>query len=150
MRFDPTKVSILVGAHKVIGIVPGTFIEIAMKSDHWTYHKSGDGSPGLRVKDPDKSATVTLTLMQNSDSNRRLQKYLTNSRNDSGQDSFSLSIVNNQGGESAHADVCWVMKEPDLGFSGGGDGTDRVWTLETGNMNLKLDANYTENPNQDN
>ena len=141
-NYDPTKVSALIGEHKVVGFDPGQFIQVTMENDLYTFHPSIGPDHGMRVKNPVLQATVTLTLQQTSPSNQRLQQYLTNARNDSGQDSFSLLILNNGGAEEARADSAWIKKEPDLNFSGGGNTESRVWMIETGSLILKFNTDY--------
>ena len=138
--YNPAQVSVAIGSHLVEGFAEGTFINATYRDPLWTYHRGL--SSGARVRNPNRAAEITITLLQTSPSNARLQQFLSRARADQGIDYFSLLIQNNSGGESAAADTAWIMGEPAITFSNGLE--NREWRIETGNLLIKFDTNYQD------
>ncbi len=69
--YDPKKHLIVFDGEIITGFADGTFIKANRNSEKYTPHNSVDGSV-TRVKSNDKTGTVSITLTQNSPSNRKL------------------------------------------------------------------------------
>ena len=144
--YNPIEVSCIIGGSIIEGFAEGTFINVAYRDPLWSYQRGL--SSGARIRNPNRAAELTLTLLQTSPSNAELQAYLTRARAGTGIDYFSILIRNNSGGESAAADTAWIMGEPALTFSNNLE--NREWRIETGNLLIKYDTNYSVLSGSDN
>ena len=63
--------SLIFGAIDISGLTNGVFISVERDTDAFTKVVGADGE-GMRSKSNDKSATITITLMQSSSSNDAL------------------------------------------------------------------------------
>lgn len=129
--YDPLKVAIHIAGVAVEGFADGTFVTVNRNSQSWT-GSSGAGGEHARAKSNDKSGTVELTLMQTSATNDRLSAFLLADENANGAGKFGFTLTDANGQTSVAALDMWVQQPPALEF--GKELSDRVWTLETGNL----------------
>ena len=106
-----------------------------------TYHRGQ--SSGAYVVNTNRSAVITLTLLQTSPSNDRLQLYLDRLRAGETNFSFNFLIQNNAGGESCSAQACVVETEPALTYSSSGI-ENREWRILSGNCLIKHATSYSQ------
>lgn len=69
--YDPTCVKFIWNGHIFVGFAEGTFIEASRDEDNFSNTYGGDGSLA-RTKTTNRGGTITLTLQQNSPSNKYL------------------------------------------------------------------------------
>jgi len=128
--YDPKKVSIHIAGQPVEGFADGTFVAINRNNQTWTV-QSGAGGEYARAKSNDRTGTVELTLMQTSQTNDVLSGLLdADEADNAGKFSFALTDVN--GNTLISSTDMWVQQPPAVEF--GKELSDRVWTLETGNL----------------
>ena len=136
--FDPARVSVIVGGIPISGFTEDSFVTASFAEEAVNFTQGiPHGSASLNTS---REGDISISLLQVSDSNAELQKYITRARNRSGVWYFNFLILNNSGGELASADTAWITKEPDLTFSK--DITPRSWTIKTGNLILTHLASY--------
>lgn len=114
---------VFIGNHKVVGRAKGTSVSV-VKPDRVTVEVGVDGE-GVYNDNGDDSATITLSLMPNSDTNDVLSALHTSGL------AVPVSLVETNGrtaGGCAHA---LVVKQADVTWSDGGD--VRQWTIVTTN-----------------
>ena len=129
--YDPLKVAIHIGGIAVEGFADGTFITVNRNSQSWT-NQSGAGGESARSKSNDKSGTVELTLMQSSLTNDRLSSLMLADENVGGSGKFGFTMTDANGNTSITSTDMWVQQPPSVEY--GKELSDRVWTLETGNL----------------
>lgn len=128
--YNPKKVAISAGGFIVTGYADGTFVNVEFDEDQWNLAMGSDGE-GTRVKSNNYAATITISLMQSSDSNAVLQAFWASDRlSDGGV--FPLLIKDNSGKSLYSAEKCWVQKQPPAEF--GKEATAREWVLRTDNL----------------
>lgn len=115
--YDPNEVSAMVcGLPIEGGYADGTFIEIEQDSDDFVDVVGIDGDV-TRSKTNDRRATITLTLMQTSESNGLLSALNNIDRKASnGAGVGPLLIKDNQGTTLFAAEKSWIAKPPTAGF----------------------------------
>lgn len=127
--YDPNEVSILVcGIPIEGGFADGSFVEIAYTSDAFVTVVGADGDV-TRSKTNDKRATITITLMQSSNSNQLLSALANlDQRAGNGAGVGPLLIKDNQGLSLYSGEHSWIAKQPDAVF----DKTagPRAWKIE--------------------
>jgi len=128
--YDPAKVSLIIGGHIVKGYADGTFISAERNSDNFTRVGGADGEQ-TRAKSNDKSGVFTFTLLQSSLSNAVLQGYATADET-SNSGLVTVLVKDANGSEKVTAATAWVQKP--AAKEHGKELSDRVWTVETGNM----------------
>ena len=133
--YDPKKILVSLGSHSVSGYSDGTFVGIEANGDGISSKTGCDGEK-VRSIDPDKSATVTLTLLQTSPSIAWAQNRYDKDR-ETGDGTFPILIKDLKGGLIFSAADAWVVNAPSREF--GKETSDREITIETG------EANWLEN-----
>ena len=126
--YDPKKVLISLGSHSVTGYSDGTFVGIEPNGDGIASKTGCDGEK-VRSIDPDKSATVTLTLLQTSPTVAWCQKQYDKDRN-TGDGTFPILVKDMKGGLIFSAADSWIVNAPSREF--GKESSDREITIETG------------------
>lgn len=125
--YDPKKVTVVLGNHIASGFAEDSFVKVEKAGDGTTLVTGCDGEGCWQV-DPNHSHTVTISLLQNSETNAWLQ-----SRADmmeaNGNGQFPLSIKDNYGGQSFYASECVVAKS--AGRGRGKSQTNNEWTITT-------------------
>lgn len=124
---DPSKVIITIGPYQVEGYAKGEFAAIKFNSDQFTLIV-GSGGDGSRAKSNDRSARITLKLLQTAAANSIL---MTAFRLDqaSGITTFPFSLTDLANAETYLSTHTWISKIPDASFSN--EDVAREWTLET-------------------
>ena len=124
---DPKKHSIIFGS-PIKGFADGTYINIEPSSDVWARTTGADGLT-TRVRQNDDTATITITLMQSSDSNDILSAILTADKL-SGAGIIPILIKDNSGRSVFSAPEAWIAAKPAQGA--GKDVENREWVIHTG------------------
>lgn len=131
--YDADQVSLLVGGILIdSGFADGEFVRIEQEGDDFTDIVGSDGEV-TRSKTLDRRATVTIILMQSSDSNQALSAQSNLDRETpNGAGVVPFLLRDRQGLSIYTAEHCWIMKPPDVGF-------DRVagtreWTLRVAKL----------------
>lgn len=119
-EYSPADVSVLFNGAVITGFAAGTFINIERNGEGRTMNKGADGGT-LYVKSADKSGQATLTLQQNSDSNRILGGF------EAAGTQGMFIIKDNLGFTTFSADA--VVKRPANRPYDGGDGSSREWVI---------------------
>lgn len=133
--YDPKKVSVILGAHIAKGLAEGSNISVQRNSETFA-RKIGAGGETARVKSSDRSGRIVLTFMQTSETNDFLSAmFLADETSNSGK--FPVLIVENGGTSLASAGEAWVIKPANLDYASG-DMTNRVWTIETGDLTMNV------------
>lgn len=135
--YDPAQVLITFNGFNISGIADGTFVQVARNEDAFTL-QVGSGGEGVRSKSNNKSGTVTLTLIQSSDSNEILSGFAAaDELSNSG--SGPLMIKDNSGNSLYMAESAWVKKVADSEFAK--EAGSREWVLETDILNSFVGSN---------
>jgi hypothetical protein len=119
---------ISLGSHSVTGYSDGTFINIAPHGDGVAKKVGADGEI-VRSIDPDRSSTVTLTLLQTSPTVAFCQEMYDRDR-DTGEGLFAVMVKDLKGREIFHAREAWVVNSPEREFAKAD--TDREIEIATG------------------
>lgn len=135
--YDPKKVSISLADGIIDGFAEGEFLNIAYDEDQVGLTIGSDGE-GARVITNILSATITVTLLQTSESNRFLNALWNQDRlTAKGKGKFNVKDNGPDGQEQASAENCWIMKHPDIVYSNGIE--SRAWTLQTENLDVRIE-----------
>ena len=126
--YDSKKVLISLGSHSVRGYSDGTFVTIEATGDGFIKKTGCDGEV-VRSADPDKTATVTLTVLVNSDTIEFCQQMYNRDR-DQLTGMFPILIKDLKGGLIFAAEQAWVVNSPTRDFDR--EGPDREITIDTG------------------
>lgn len=127
--YDPAQVGIVVGGSLITGFAPDTFIGIDQNNDSFTLQMGADGD-AARSKSNDRSATITLSLLQTSLSNDVLSAlHNLDINSPSGDGIGAFQVRDNSGNLLVRAAKCWVRKPPTVEM--GREAGVREWTLET-------------------
>lgn len=127
INYDFRQVAVLVGGVPIEGFADGDSISVERTSDGYTMSVGLDGE-GVRSKQNNDSATITLTLMAGAPANAILQG-LYEVDELSGVGTFPLAITDLRGSFLCATDAAWVKKVPTRTF-GRNNGTIE-WVLET-------------------
>lgn len=126
--YNPKQVLISLGSHSVSGYSDGTFVNIEASGDGITKKVGCDGEV-VRSIDPDRSATITLTVLQRSPTVSWAQKQFDLDR-ESGDGTFPVLIKDMKGGLLFSAKDAWVVTSPTREFAK--DSTDREIQIDCG------------------
>ena len=113
--FDPRQVIISLGSHIVTGYSDGTFISIEPGGDGIVKKVGCDGEVG-RGMDPDRTATMTLTLLLVSPSVGFCHEQYIRDQNTHGEGTFPVLVKDLKGGLVFSADTAWVVTPPTREF----------------------------------
>jgi len=122
---NPAEFPFVFGSHLVAGYTKGTQIGIVYNVDGFTYFKGNDGE-GARVMSNDRSAIITLTLHQNSLSNKILSDFHTADLSN-GNGVTDVSFRDLRGTTEGTGTGASIMKFADITI--GDTVTDRVWRI---------------------
>ena len=126
--YDPRQLMIAFGAHIPGGFPDGTFLTIERHGDGVRKIVGADGSVARSV-DPDKTATLTLTVRWDSDTAAWAQNQYDKD-NQSGEGTFSVLVKDLRGGLVFSAEVAWIEQPPNDEF--GFEMSDREIVIATG------------------
>ena len=128
--YDPLQVSVIVGAHIVTGFADGTFVSVERNNQTFEL-VSGASGETARSKSNDRSGTITITLLQTSESNSVLQGFATaDELSNSGK--FPVIVKDNNGESLYEATEAWIQQPATAEFSK--EISEREWVLETGQL----------------
>ena len=105
--YDSRKVLISLGSHNVTGYSDDSFVSIEPNGDG-VVKKVGCDSEVIRSIDPDDTANMTLTLLQQSPTISFCQKMYDRDRAD-GTGTFSVLVKDLKGGLIFSAQDAWVV-----------------------------------------
>lgn len=130
--YFPEAVSIVLGndnfSHVVSGVAEGTFITVARETPATQLVIGGDMS-AMRVRRKNRASTVTVTLMQGSDSNDVFSQILKNDEDAMNSDwLFSLTIRDGSGRTVMFSPQAYIANMPDISF--GTEGDNRDWVIQ--------------------
>lgn len=130
--YFPEAVSIVLGndnfSHIVSGVAEGTFITIARETPATQLVIGGDMS-AMRVRRKNRASTVTVTLMQGSDSNDVFSQILKNDEDAMNNDwLFHLTIKDGSGRSVFFSPQAYIANMPDISF--GTEGDNREWVIQ--------------------
>ena len=135
--YDPNAVIVTVGGFVMSGFADGTAIQAARNEDAWSTQIGVDGE-GTRSKSNNRSGTITISLMQSSDSNQVLSNFaLTDDA--SGGGAVPVMIKDGNGDTLLVAETAWVKKMADVEYSR--EAGAREWVLETDNLVMNVGGN---------
>lgn len=135
--YDASQVQVILGAVPLVGAADGQFCNVTWDEDDYGKTTGADGEVSRHRMNND-SSTVTLTLLQTSDTNDLLMGYaLADRTNNSGV--FSLMIKDMNGRSLFVTDSAWVQRKPDMTFSK--ETETREWTIATGRATVFIGGN---------
>lgn len=129
---DPKDVLIIVSGIPISGFEDGTFVLVERTSDTFTTVSGADGIV-TRVKQNDRTGSVTITLAQSSESNAVLSG-LAIADELSGIGVFPVVVKDNRGTSLYFSDVCWIRKVSNAEFSK--DVNSREWVIDCSNLEI--------------
>ncbi len=135
--YDPDLISVVVGGYTLSGFADGTFVTVERDEDTWILSIGADGE-GARAKSNNRSGTITITLMQSSDSNKILSDLATaDELSNSGV--FALLIKDSSGASLYSAETAWIQKPAASEFAR--ELGTREWTIRTDNLIVYVGGN---------
>lgn len=124
-QIDPSEFTITYGSHTIQGYADGTYITITYNANTYDAIKGADGE-AARVLTNDNSVTITVTLLQTSQSNTVLSGFSNIDRKTAlGQK--PLFIKDNNGDTQGGGSIAWIQKDPDVTNSKSIE--SRAWTF---------------------
>ena len=137
--YDPSFVSMFYGVIEMSGFAQDAAISLEHDEDDWTLTVGVDGE-GTRSKTSNRSATVTVSLMQSSVVNDLLsaERELDNTT-PGGVGGRALIIKDNSGTTLFQAETSWIQKAPSAELNR--EATVREWIFRTDRMNATHGSN---------
>jgi hypothetical protein len=131
-NYDPDRVSFIFAGVPVEGFADGTFISVEQNEDAFVLAIGSDGE-ACRAKSNNRSAKITLTLLQTSRSNQLLTAfYQTDIISPSGDGIAPLLIKDNSGTSLHLAEKAWITKIPAATYAR--EAENREWVFETNEL----------------
>lgn len=125
--YDADQISISVAGIPLSGFADGEFVTLSYESDLFSDVSGTDGEV-TRSKTNDRRATLTVKLMQTSDSNDFLSAlFNADDRAANGAGVGAFMLRDRSGRAVYSASECWVSKPPDVSFDR--EATEREWTF---------------------
>jgi len=131
------QVATIFNGHEISGFAEGTGIVVTRDEDAFTLTVGSSGEP-VRSKSNNKSGTMTITLLQSSDSNAILSG-LAELDELSGGGQGPFLVKDNSGGSLAVAESAWVQKKPAAEYAA--ESGNREWVFRTGNLSHFIGGN---------
>ena len=130
--YDPNAYDVIVAGIRLSGFAEGTFVSISHDSPGFSDKVGVDGEVA-RVRKHDRRATVTISLMQTSESNDELSQIYNKDRDSqNGAGVFSFRMVDRSGTTVFEADQAWIQSEPGATFSD--EPESRDWEIRCANL----------------
>ena len=135
--------------HQVTGFVEsGTFLTFERSVDRATLVSSVDGNHAARVLRRNKAGTITLSLMQTSESNDVLTRIgILDEDAHSNKYLFSLLIKDTSGRTVMSASQAFLGNDPAVGFSDGVETYD--WTITVARLDKHIGGNSKFSPDNE-
>ena len=123
--YNPKQVKVSLGNHIVTAYADDTFVNIEPNGDGTQLKVGCDGEVNRAIS-VNRAYTITLTLLQNSPTNKFLEtKYAQDQ--DEGNGNFPVLIKDVMGNDKFAGDYGWVTKPAAWGR--GSDTTNREWEI---------------------
>lgn len=130
--YDAASVVVVFAGIPIQGLSEDSVVEIAYNEDAFTLQMGVDGD-GTRSKTNNRSAQVTMSLMQSSLTNDLLNAVHQIDLNTPNGLGIGPLLIKDLNGRSLHAaEKAWIMKSPDAAF--GKEAGPREWVIETANL----------------
>lgn len=130
--YDPNDVSVVAFGIPITGYADGTFVSVEFNEDSFSLTVGTDGD-ACRAKTSNKSARMTITLLQSSLANDLLSAvHALDILTPSGDGIGPFLMKDNSGRTLFAAEKCWITKMPTTTFSR--EAESREWVLETDAM----------------
>lgn len=130
--YDPSNVSMLFGPIPMKGFAQDAAITVEHDEDDWTLVTGVDGE-GTRSKTSNRSATITVALMQSSETNALLsaeRELDLNTPNGTG--GKALIIKDGSGTTVFSCATAWIQKAPTAELNR--EATTREWVFRTDSL----------------
>ena len=135
--YDPQQVVITVDGTAIGGYADGTFISIEREEESFSKVVGADGA-AARSKATNRSARITLTLMQTSPSNEFLSMLLArDERNNSGV--FAVIVKDNSGSSRFFSATGWIAGLPTVEY--GKEISNREWLIDVTDVDYNVAGN---------
>lgn len=135
--YDPRKVTVTFNGQIIDGFGPDSFVKVSRDNDGWTYQPSNSGG-GARSRNPDKSGTIEITLLNKSAANAILSAFaVADELTGEGVGEFQVKD------RSTLAALCsarnaWIRKIPD--WERAKEVGVTVWLIGTDEVNIVHDG----------
>ncbi len=127
--YDAKEVALIFAGFPISGFADGAFVTVDQTEDSFSLVVGSDGE-GARSKNNNRSATITFTLLQTSESNAFLAaSHNIDIRSPNGDGIGPVFVKDNSGNSLYTADKAWVRKPPAAEF--GREVGSREWTIES-------------------
>jgi len=137
--YDPKQVATVFSGHLITGFAPGTFVNVEYNEDSFSLSVGAAGD-ACRAKSNNRSARVTVTLMQSSLSNTILSGFHNADVNSPAGDGVAPMLVKDASGTSLHsAENAWIVKPAPSEFAQ--EPSTREWVFETDVMISNVGGN---------
>lgn len=135
--YDAKQVKVLFGGIPLGGYAAGTFVTIERVSDAWEDESGADGET-VRIKSNDKRATMTLTLLQTSDSNDVLSASANlDELSNGGVVPVAVSEINST--TTVFSGKAWVKKQANIEY--GKEISNREWVISMVESKILVGSN---------
>lgn len=124
--YDPAKVVVNVAGVNLEGYADGTFVTAERTSDTYTKSTGADGRT-TRVKQNDKSGSITITLQQTSPSNNHLSAIMVLDES-SGEGIVPVTIKDILSSSLIASSYAWVKKPPASPYAK--ENSNREWVFD--------------------
>lgn len=130
--YDPSFVSMFYGEIEMKGFAQDAAIAVTHDEDDWSLVVGVDGE-GTRSKTSNRSATITVSLMQSSPVNLLLTAAAELDNTTPGGTGGKALLIKDQSGDSLFScETAWIQKRPDAEYSR--EATTREWVFRTDNV----------------
>ena len=128
--YNPAQVAVVFNGHEVSGYADGSFVTVARDEDGWGLSVGSSGE-GVRSKMNNKSGTITVTLIQSSESNTFLSGFAELDEL-SGGGQGPLLVKDNSGSSLHVCESAWIQKVADAEYAR--EAGSREWVFRTDNL----------------
>ena len=135
--YDPGQVSVTFGPIILSGFGDGEQIMVEPNVESFTLLMGAQGE-GARTRSRDKSARVTVRILQTSETNDLLSA-VQNLDRAAGEGIFPLMVKDNGGRSLFLAESAWIVAPPSSPF--GSEAGVREWIFETDSMESLIAGN---------
>lgn len=136
-NYDPNLVTVICGAKIIQGFGDGTIIQVERNEQAFTL-KVGVTGEACRARSRNRSAKVTLTLLQSSSSNDDLSDFALLDET-TGAGTFPFLLKDADGTTLVSAVTAWVQKFPNAEYAK--DVSQREWVIETDELLMYVGGN---------
>lgn len=124
-NYDPANIMLVWNKIPIMGFAPGTFVRVERQEDTFTM-AVGAGGDVVRVRNRNRSAKATITLLQSSPTNDLLSAAArVDEKSGAGYGGFMLRELT--GTTLLQGENAWIDKPASVEF--GADASNREWTI---------------------